>query len=135
LAKAEIDFVKNEEAPTFKTPLKLWTLVVTLDRLSSIFFNLNSAETNDEIQNRSGVSPLLSDFGNDIRLNANYLLKLKQYMNKSSFEPQQEQTTLLDEKYKSFSRNGANLRRIKKTNYVKLTKNYQRQVYSLAKMY
>jgi peptidyl-dipeptidase Dcp len=48
------------------------------------------------------VSPLLSDFGNDIRLNANYLLKLKQYTNKSSFEPQPEQTTLLDEKYKSF---------------------------------
>jgi peptidyl-dipeptidase Dcp len=43
----------------------------TLDRLSSIFFNLNSAETNDEIQKiAQEVSPLLSDFGNDIRLNA-----------------------------------------------------------------
>jgi peptidyl-dipeptidase Dcp len=46
-----------------------------------------------------------------------------------------EQTTLLDEKYKSFSRNGANLAEDKKTNYVKLTKNYLRQVYNLAKMY
>jgi peptidyl-dipeptidase Dcp len=49
----------------------------TLDRLSSIFFNLNSAETNDEIQKiAQEVSPLLSDFGNDIRLNAE-LFKVK----------------------------------------------------------
>jgi peptidyl-dipeptidase Dcp len=50
----------------------------TLDRLSSIFFNLNSAETNDEIQKiAQEVSPLLSDFGNDIRLNAKLFTKVK----------------------------------------------------------
>jgi peptidyl-dipeptidase Dcp len=43
-------------------------------------------------------------------------------MSKSNFEPQHRQTTLLDEKYKSFSRNGANLAEDKKKNYVKLTK-------------
>jgi peptidyl-dipeptidase Dcp len=49
----------------------------TLDRLSS-FFNLNSAETNDEIQKiAQEVSPLLSDFGNDIRLNAKLFTKVK----------------------------------------------------------
>jgi peptidyl-dipeptidase Dcp len=48
----------------------------TLDRLSSIFFN--SAETNDEIQKiAQEVSPLLSDFGNDIRLNAELFTKVK----------------------------------------------------------
>ena len=42
----------------------------TLDRVSSVFFNLHSAETNDEIQQiAQEVSPLLSEFGNDIRLN------------------------------------------------------------------
>jgi peptidyl-dipeptidase Dcp len=78
LAKAEIDFiVENEEAPTFKNTIEAFDFSgYTLDRLSSIFFNLNSAETNDEIQKiAQEVSPLLSDFGNDIRLTPNYLLK------------------------------------------------------------
>ena len=41
-----------------------------LDRVSSLFFNLNSAETNDEIQEiAQEVSPLLTEFGNDVTLN------------------------------------------------------------------
>jgi peptidyl-dipeptidase Dcp len=71
----------------------------TLDRLSSIFFNLNSAETNDEIQK----NPLLSDFGNDIRLNAKLFTKVKAvHEQKATLNLNTEQTTLLDEKYKSF---------------------------------
>jgi peptidyl-dipeptidase Dcp len=75
LAKAEIDsIVENEEAPTFKNTIEALDFSgYTLDRLSSIFFNLNSAETNDEIQKiAQEVSPL-SDFGNDIRLNVKLL--------------------------------------------------------------
>jgi peptidyl-dipeptidase Dcp len=46
---------------------------------------LNSAETNDENQKiAQEVSPLLSDFGNDIRLNAALFSKLKLYMNKKA---------------------------------------------------
>jgi peptidyl-dipeptidase Dcp len=96
---------------------------------------LNS-ETNDEIQKiAQEVSPLLSDFGNDIRLNAKLFTKVKAVHEQATLNLNTEQTTLLDEKYKSFSRNGANLAEDKKTNYVKLTKNYLRQVCNLAKMY
>jgi peptidyl-dipeptidase Dcp len=66
LAKAEIDaIVKNEETPTFKNTIEALDFSgYTLDRISSIFFNLNSAETNDEIQKiAQEVSPLLSILG------------------------------------------------------------------------
>ncbi|MEZ7497397.1 M3 family metallopeptidase [Flavobacterium sp. Arc3] len=118
LAKAEIDaIVQNEETPTFVNTIEALDFSgYTLDRLSSIFFNLNSAETNDEIQKiAQEVSPLLSDFGNDIRLNAELFAKVKAvHEQKASLNLNPEQTTLLDEKYKSFSRNGANLTEDKK---------------------
>ncbi|GAA3778937.1 M3 family metallopeptidase [Flavobacterium ginsengiterrae] len=118
LAKAEIDaIVNNPDAPTFEN-----TIVAVdfsgdiLDRLSSVFFNLNSAETNDEMQKiAQEVSPWLSEFGNDIRLNADLFARVKAvYDQKESLNLNPEQTTLLDKKYKSFSRNGANLPEDKK---------------------
>lgn len=118
LAKAEIDaIVNNPEAPTFEnTILAMEYSGDILDRLSSIFFNLNSAETNDEMQKiAQEVSPLLAEFGNDITLNAELFAKIKAvYNQKESLNLNPEQTTLLDKKYKSFSRNGANLAEDKK---------------------
>jgi len=118
LAKAEIDaIVNNPEAPTFEnTVVAMDYAGDILDRLSSIFFNLNSAETNDEMQKiAQEVSPLLSEFGNDITLNAALFAKVKAvYEQKENLNLTPEQTTLLDKKYKSFSRNGANLPEDKK---------------------
>ncbi|WET01128.1 M3 family metallopeptidase [Flavobacterium sp. YJ01] len=118
LAKAEIDaIVNNPDAPTFENTIVAMDFSGDiLDRLSSIFFNLNSAETNDEMQKiAQEVSPLLSEFGNDIRLNADLFAKVKAvYEQKESLGLNPEQTTLLDKKYKSFSRNGANLPEDKK---------------------
>ena len=118
LAKAEIDaIVANKETPTFENTIEALDFSgYTLDRLSSIFFNLNSAETNDEIQKiAQEVSPLLSDFGNDVRLNAELFAKVKTlYEQITALNLNPEQTTLLDKKYKSFSRNGANLAEEKK---------------------
>ncbi|OXA97539.1 peptidase M3 [Flavobacterium oncorhynchi] len=118
LAKAEIDtIVNNPDAPTFEnTVVAMDFSGDILDRLSSIFFNLNSAETNDEMQKiAQEVSPLLSEFGNDITLNAALFAKIKAvYDQKESLNLNPEQTTLLDKKYKSFSRNGANLPEDKK---------------------
>ncbi|UPZ16152.1 M3 family metallopeptidase [Flavobacterium humidisoli] len=118
LAKAEIDaIVNNPDAPTFENTIVAMDFSGDiLDRLSSIFFNLNSAETNDEMQKiAQEVSPLLSEFGNDIRLNADLFTRVKTvYDQKDSLNLNPEQTTLLDKKYKSFSRNGANLPEDKK---------------------
>jgi len=118
LAKAEIDaIVNNPDAPTFEnTVVAMDFSGDILDRLSSVFFNLNSAETNDEMQKiAQEVSPLLSEFGNDITLNAPLFAKIKSvYEQKETLNLNPEQTTLLDKKYKSFSRNGANLPEDKK---------------------
>ena len=112
-AKAEIDAITaNPEAPTFANTIEAMELSgEKLGRISSIFFNLNSAETNDEIQEiAQEVSPLLSEFGNDVRLNQDLFERIKiVYNQKESLILTDEQAYLLEKKYKGFSRNGANL--------------------------
>ncbi|GAA0747290.1 M3 family metallopeptidase [Gaetbulibacter jejuensis] len=117
-AKAEIDAITNNtEAPTFQNTIEALDFSgEQLDRISSIFFNLNSAETNDEIQKiAQEVSPLLSEFSNDITLNETLFKRVKAvYDAKDSLDLTTEQLTLLNKKYKGFSRNGANLPEDKK---------------------
>ncbi|NUY80770.1 M3 family metallopeptidase [Flavobacterium sp. MAH-1] len=117
-AKKEIDDItSNPEAPTFENTIEALSFSGDqLDRVSNIFFNLHSAETNDEIQKiAQEVSPLLSEFGNDVRLNEKLFARVKSvYEQKDRLNLNAEQTTLLDKKYKSFSRNGANLPEDKK---------------------
>ncbi len=117
-AKKEIDqIVSNQEHPTFQNTIEALDFSgQELGRISSIFFNLNAAETNEEIQKiAQEVSPLLSEFKNDITLNAGLFKRVQEvYDNKNSIELTQEQQTLLDKRYKSFSRNGANLSQDKK---------------------
>ncbi|MDM1139854.1 MULTISPECIES: M3 family metallopeptidase [unclassified Empedobacter] len=112
-AKAEIDAITaNPEAPNFANTIEAMELSgEKLGRISSIFFNLNSAETNDEIQEiAQEVSPLLSEFGNDVRLNQDLFERIKVvYNQKDSLNLTDEQAYLLEKKYKGFSRNGANL--------------------------
>ena len=113
LAKNEIEGIANsQEVPTFENTIEALDFSgYTLERISSIFFNLNSAETNDEIQKiAQEVSPWLSEFSNDIRLNVPLFKRVKSvYDNQNSLELSTEQRTLLDKKYKGFARNGANL--------------------------
>ncbi len=117
-ARAEIDAITDNKAvPTFENTIE--TLEFSgqqLSRISSVFFNLNSAETNEEIQKiAQEISPLLSEFGNDITLNSALFERVKAvYEQKATLKLSVEQTTLLDKKYKSFSRNGANLEEDKK---------------------
>jgi peptidyl-dipeptidase Dcp len=110
-ARAEIDAIaNNHEAPTFEnTIVALDFSGEQLDRLSSIFFNLNSAETCDEMQKiAQEVSPLLTEFSNDVALNENLFKRVKAVFDqKDSLTLSPEQTTLLDKKFKGFSRNGA----------------------------
>lgn len=117
-AKQEIDAItNNDDQPTFQNTIEALEFTgQQLDRISSIFFNLNSAETNDTIQKiAQEVSPLLSEFSNDITLNEDLFKRVKAvYDIKDTLELTVEQNTLLDKKYKSFSRNGANLSEDKK---------------------
>ena len=112
-ARAEIDAIANsKQVPTFENTIAALDFAgQQLDRVSSVFFNLNSAETNPEIQKiAQEVSPLLSEFSNDITLNEDLFKRVKTvYDQRNDLELTTEEQTLLDKKYKSFSRNGANL--------------------------
>ncbi len=117
-ARKEIeDIATLKEKPTFENTIEALEFSgKQLDLVTSIFFNLNSAETNDEIQKiAQEVSPLLSDFKNDIILNTSLFEKVKKvYNQKETLKLSLEQQMLLDKKYKAFSRNGANLPEAKK---------------------
>ncbi|NNK28607.1 MAG: M3 family peptidase [Flavobacteriaceae bacterium] len=118
IARKEIDTItKSTEASTFKNTIEALDFAgEQLDRVTSMFFNLNSAETNDEIQKiAQEASPLLAEFGNDITLNEDLFKRVKEvHDKKESMDLSIEQQTLLEKKYKSFSRNGANLPENKK---------------------
>ncbi len=113
LAKEEVAaIVSNTTAPSFENTIEALDYSgELLDRVTSIFFNLNSAETNEEIQKiAQEASPILSEFSNDIVLNPELFKRVKQvYEQKQELDLSIEQHTLLDKRYKSFSRNGANL--------------------------
>jgi len=118
IAKKEIaDIVNNPKTPSFEnTVVALENSGELLARISSVFFNLNAAETNDELQQiAQEVSPILSEFSNDILLNADLFKKVKTvYDSKSNLNLNTEENTLLKKQYKRFSRNGANLNETQK---------------------
>jgi len=118
-AKAEIQqIITNTDAPTFENTIEAMSFSgMQLDRISNIFFNLNSAETNEELQKIAQIiAPKLSAFGNDISLNPELFKRVKQVfdtVDKSTLTT--EQITLLDKTYKGFVRNGALLNDDQKT--------------------
>ncbi|AGC77603.1 peptidyl-dipeptidase Dcp [Nonlabens dokdonensis] len=117
-ARKEINAItENSAQPNFENTIEaLDASGELLGRISSIFFNLNSAETNDEIQRIAReVSPKLSEFGNDVTLNEELFARVKAvYENRATLDLTEEQKTLLEKQYKRFSRNGANLNEDKK---------------------
>ncbi len=117
--KKEIDeIVNNSDAPTFANTIEALEFSgAQLDRITTIFFNLNSAETSDEMQKLAQeISPMLTELANDITLNASLFERIKSvYDQRESLELTTEQNTLLEKKYKGFSRNGALLAEDKKS--------------------
>lgn len=111
-AQKEIESIKSTPLPTFENTIE------ALDRsgkklgiISAIFFNLNSAETNAEIQKLAReISPLLTEHANNILLDQELFLRVSQvHEQKESLSLSPEQKTLLEKTYKSFVRNGAKL--------------------------
>ena len=111
LAQIE-SLAQNPEPATFKNTVEALAYTgLALDRLTAMFFNLNSAETNDALQAEAQrISPLLTDYSNDIRLNEALFKRIKTvYDQRETLSLTAEQQTLLEKTYKSFTRNGANL--------------------------
>ncbi|MBI4877786.1 MAG: M3 family metallopeptidase [Acidobacteria bacterium] len=82
-----------------------------LEKVTSVFFNLTGAETNDRLQEiAKEAAPLLSALGDDIRLDPQLFARVKAvWESRARLKFSPEQAKLLEETYKSFVRGGANL--------------------------
>jgi Zn-dependent oligopeptidase len=110
---SEIDAIcNNADAPDFiNTIVALEEAGGLVNRVSEIFFNLNSAETSEEIQILArDFSPLLSEYRNDIILNPNLFERVKTVFDAGvNDNMDHEDQMLLEKSYRSFQRNGARL--------------------------
>lgn len=111
--QAEFDAIAdNTEAPTFENTIEALELSgVLLEKVSSVFFNLYSAETNDELAEIANeVSPLLSEHGDNLYLNDKIFARIKTlYLDKENLSLNDEQNRVLENYYKDFVRSGADL--------------------------
>ena len=123
--QAEVDaIINNPEAPTFEnTIVALDYAGDMLDRVATVFFNLNSAETSDEMQALAQkLSPMLTEHSNNVSLNEKLFARVKavyETTDKSTLTTEQQR--LLQKSYDSFARNGANLSEEDKAKYRELT--------------
>ena len=126
MGKAQIDsIVNNTEAPTFANTVEaLEYSGRTLTNISSVFFNLNEAATDSVMQSIAlEVSPMLTDYSNDIMLNEKLFARIKSvYDSKDSLKLNPEQARLLEETYKGFVRNGSNLAGENKAKFKEINK-------------
>jgi peptidyl-dipeptidase Dcp len=110
-AAKEIEAItESSEKPSFKNTVEaLDNAGYFLGRLSSILFNLNSAETNKELQAvAQEVSPLLTRFSNDITLNIKLFNRIKSvYDSKDHSGLTREQIILTERRYRNFMLGGA----------------------------
>ena len=124
--KAEVQqIIDNPAAPDFANTIVALDLAgEKLERIKAIFFNLNSAETSDEMQEiAQEIAPKLSDLGNDISLNEQLFARIKEVHNqRDRLVLNAEESTLLEKTYRRFVRSGANLNEIDKAKYREITK-------------
>lgn len=110
---AEIEaLINNSEAPSFtNTILAFDRSGKLLTKVSKVFFNLNDANTNDQMQAIARqVNPLLSKHRDDIYLNEKLFARIKTVYNKRHEEGLDSQQIRATEKYfRDFERMGANL--------------------------
>jgi peptidyl-dipeptidase Dcp len=111
--RAEVQAIANNpQPPTFANTIEaLDKAGELLDKVEGVFSNLNSAETNDQIQaiNRK-TAPLLAALQDDTMLNEKLFARVKAvYEQRAGLKLNPEQMRLVEETYKQFVRGGANL--------------------------
>ncbi len=113
IAKQRIDaIVNNTQSPNFSnTIVELEYASRELSKVSAIFYNLNECATSDKMQQiAEELSPLNTEFGMYVLLNAPLFAKVKAvYQSVLRDDLSVEELKLLEDTYKSFSKNGANL--------------------------
>ncbi len=122
---AEIEaIINNPAAPTFANTIAAYEKSGRLlNHVSTVFGNLLSAETNDDMQELAKtIMPLLSEHSNNVTLNEKLFARIKTvYQQKEQLNLTGEQTKLLEDIYNSFIRSGANLEGEDKEKYRALT--------------
>src|SRR5690606_37220263 len=111
-AKEVSSIYLKRSTPTFSNTIEaLESSGRLLNQVSTVFYNMNSANTNDEIkQIPQDLSPKLSKHADDIYLNSLLFQRVKTvYDNSETFKLNKEQAQLLEKTYKAFVRSGANL--------------------------
>ncbi len=99
----------NPDTPTFDNTIAVDVPDNLLGRVSDVFFNLLSAETNDEMDALAQkISPILTEHANNILLNKKLFERVKA-VHECHRPLTQEEQTLLDKEYDGFIRNGAAL--------------------------
>lgn len=110
-SRADIEKIKTQkEAPTFANTIEAMEFSgIELERLSSVFFNLFNACSNEVFDKESDVvSTLLAQFSNDIQLDEQLFDRIKKvYDQKDQENLNTEQLSLLEKYYQDFVRNGA----------------------------
>ena len=124
LQKAEVDgIINNTEKPTFVNTIEAMEKSgKLLIKVSSVFYNLNSANTNDEMQEiAKTVAPMLSKHNDDINLNEKLFARVKTiYSEKEKLNLTTDQKTVLKNYYDDFIRGGANLNNEQKEKFRKI---------------
>lgn len=116
--------IENKEVPTFQnTVLALEHSGEVLDRVTTVFFNLLSSETNDEMDAiAEKLMPELTEHGNNISLNEDLFQRVKLvYEEKDKLNLSPEEQELLKKTYDGFIRKGANLNQADKAEFRKLS--------------
>ena len=112
VSRAEVDAIVNNPAkPTFaNTILALEHQGALLNRIGGIFFNLNEADTSDELQKIAmEIQPKLTELSNDVSLNPELFKRVKYVYEHPGLFLSKEDKALLEDSYKGFVRSGANL--------------------------
>lgn len=119
--------VSNPEPPTFANTIEaMENTGDILDRTTEVFYNLLSAETNDEMEELAEeLSPIMTKHDNDISFNMRLFERVRSVYDHhaaTDFEELTlEQRRLLDDTYKGFVRSGANLSDADKKRYAEIT--------------
>ena len=118
------EIIHNPETPTFaNTIVALERSGKTLDRITTVFGNLLSAETNDEMQAiAERIMPQLTEHSNNISLNEKLFSRIKSvYESEEKSSLNQEEKMLLHNTYDGFIRSGANLSEKQKERFRELS--------------
>lgn len=123
--QAEIDkIVANTDAPTFQNTIEVYEASgETLNKVLPVFFNLLSAESDDEMMDISQeIDPMITEHYNNISLNAGLFNRVKAvYDKRKSSNLTPEQLRLVEKIYEGFEDSGATLSEDKKETYRELS--------------